>query len=274
MPSDADLLSIIASSLCTLRRSFRPIWVKAHQDNSISYDRLPLAACLNIDADFLATRYREHRRLRCIPSVDHRQDNGSTLYINGLLVIGNYDDCVRYHVNGYHQRAEIQKTEQWDNNAWDSVDFYTFGKHFRRLRPSLRTQHFKFVHEVLPLGIQRYREAVIKDDSLRLCPCCKAADETHHHFLRCLSNPAFDSSLSDFRSEGLSSDVHPAFVMHLLQISHSLLRFTSTRLIFIHKLNQRCNRNTILVGTLQLKAISVAIGQTWRSWICTSRFVT
>ena len=209
MPLDADLLSIISSSLRVLKRSVRPIWVKAHQDVSISYDRLPLPARLNIDADFLATRYRDHGRLRSRSMVDHRQDNGSTLYINGSPVTGHCDDCVRFHVNGYHQRIEIQKTEQWNDAAWDLVDFHTFGNHFRKLRPALQTQHFKLIHEVLPLGKQRFREASIKIATLKLCPCCKVSDETHHHFLRCTANPAFASSLSTLRSDILANDSHP-----------------------------------------------------------------
>jgi hypothetical protein len=222
MPPDADLLSIISSSLRILKRSFRPIWVKAHQDASISYDRLPLPARLNIDADFLATRYREHGRLRSRSSVDHRQDNGSTLYINGSPVTGNYDECVRFHVNGYHQRTEIQKTEQWSDTAWDLVDFHTFGTHFRKLRPSVRTQHFKFIHDVLPLGIQRFREASIKEDTLKRCPCCKEADETSHHFLRCIANPMFDTSLSTLRSDILTSDHHPIRYLIAEGICHTL----------------------------------------------------
>ena len=113
MPPDSDLLSIISTSLKVLRRSFRPIWIKAHQDDQCSYDRLPLAARFNIDTDFLATRYREHGRLRCISTVDHRADNVSTLYLNGSPLTSQYDECVRFHINGYHQRAVIQKTEKW-----------------------------------------------------------------------------------------------------------------------------------------------------------------
>ena len=105
MPPDSDLLSIISTSLKALRRSSRPIWIKAHQDDQCSYDRLPLAARLNIDADFLATRYREHGRLRCISTVDHRAENVSTLYLNGSPLTSQYDECVRFHINGYHQRA-------------------------------------------------------------------------------------------------------------------------------------------------------------------------
>jgi hypothetical protein len=131
------------------------------------------------------------------------------LFINGSPVTSNYDACVRFHINGYHQRTVIQKTENWQDKVWDLVDFYTFGCHFCRLRPAIRTQHFKFVHEVLPLGIQRFREATIKDDALKLCPCCKVTDETPYHFLRCASNPALNSSLSVFRSDVITSDAHP-----------------------------------------------------------------
>lgn len=45
--------------------------------------------------------------------------------------------------------------------------------------------------------------------ALRRCPCCKVEDETHHHFLRCTSNPAFETSISAFRSDVLNDDVHP-----------------------------------------------------------------
>jgi hypothetical protein len=222
MPFDADLLSIIFSSLSVLRRPFQPVWIKAHQDDSIAYDSLPLAARLNIDADFLATRYREHGRLRCRPIVDHRPDIGSTLFINGTPVTGHYDDNIRFHVNGYHQRAEIQQTERWEADVWELVDFYTFGKHFRRLRPSLRIQHFKFIHEVLPLGVQRLRESAIKDDSLQRCPCCKISEENHHHFLRCPSNPAFTTRLVALRSEILTSDTHPIQFLIADGIRHTL----------------------------------------------------
>ena len=72
--------------------------------------------------------------------MDHRQDNGSTLHINGSPVTENYDNSIRLQVNGYHQRVEIQKNREMEQ--------YCMGP-----RPSLRTKHFKLVHEALPLGI-------------------------------------------------------------------------------------------------------------------------
>jgi hypothetical protein len=209
MPPDSDLLSIISICRRKLKRPFTPYWVRAHQDNSMAYDKLPVSARLNVDADFLATRYRQHGRFRAIASVDHRSDQQISLYINGTPVTSQYDDCIRFHVNGYHLRQYVQQRHQWNNGTWDMIDFHTFGQHFKRLRPNHRGQHFKFVHDQLPLGERRLREAPVKDLSLKLCPCCKTADETPQHFLRCRSNPSFSSSIDQLRSDILNADVHP-----------------------------------------------------------------
>ena len=174
MPHDADLLSIISSCRRQLRRPFTPIWVRAHQDELMPYDKLPLAARLNIDADFQATRYREHGRLRASSKLDHRFDQQISLYINGTPVTSQFDECIRYHVNGYHHRNYVQQHHGWDNNTWNDIDFYSFGRHFKRLPPSHRSQHFKFIHDQLPLGERRFREAPKKDEALKLCPCCRA----------------------------------------------------------------------------------------------------
>ena len=221
MPNDADLISIINASLRQLKRPFRPIWVKAHQDNTISYDKLPFHARLNIDADFLATRYRHHGRLRNSERVDHRREQQVSLYINGTPITSQYDACIRFHVNGYHHRQYVQQHHQWDNETWDSVDFYTFGRHFKRLRPSHRIQHFKFVHDRLPLGVRRYREAAVKDETLQLCPCCRKEPETPLHFLYCSQNPVFDSSWTTLRSDVINNDSHPVRYLLVAGLLHA-----------------------------------------------------
>ncbi len=126
------------------------------------------------------------------------------------------------------------------------MDFYTFGNHFRQLCPSLSTQHFKFVHEVLPLGIQRFCEAVRKDDARKRCPCCKAADESHHHFLRCTANPVFKSSLAAF---------DPMFFQLILTLSGCTLSqmasATCSHLIsrFPHTSTSTRHRRTLMIQT-------------------------
>jgi hypothetical protein len=222
MPPDSDLLSIISECRRQLRRPFTPVWVRAHQDDSLAYDKLPLAARLNIDADFLATRYRQHGRLRAISAIDHRINQQISIYINGTPVTSQFDECIRFHVNGYHHRNYVQTHNGWDNRTWDDIDFYTFGRHFRRLNSSHRCQHFKYVHDQLPLGERRFREASIKDEALKICPCCRENDETPLHFIRCPSNPCHNSSLDILKADILTCDIHPVRYLMVDGICHFL----------------------------------------------------
>jgi hypothetical protein len=125
-----------------------------------------------------------------------------------------------FHVNGYHCWQYVQQHNGWNNRTWDAIDFHTFGRHFWRMRLSLRSQHFKFVHDYLPFGERRFQVAPIKDASLKLCPCCRVEDKTPLHFLPCRSNPAFQSSLDILRSDTLNSDIHP--VQYLLTDGFSM----------------------------------------------------
>ena len=82
MPYDADLLSLIKSLLSELRQKFTPIWVKGHQDSFKAYENLPLAARLNIDADFLTTQYRQRGRLKSMERLPHEPCQQCTVTIN------------------------------------------------------------------------------------------------------------------------------------------------------------------------------------------------
>ena len=220
MPFDANLLSLIASHLKELRRPFTPHWVKAHQDTLTAYDSLPFAARLNVDADFLATRYRQRGRLRQTARVDHIPAQQCSIYINGDPVTSQYDDCIRFHVNGYHYRQYVQRHHKWKDKTWDMVDFQSFGKFHKYLNPSLRVQHFKLVHDLLPLGTRRYREAPVKESTLKICPCCRITEETPDHFLRCSANPCFTSSLRTLQSDICNSDPHPLRYLLSSGVSH------------------------------------------------------
>jgi hypothetical protein len=153
--------------------------------------------------------------------VDHQPAQQVSKYINGQPVTSQYDECVRFHVNGYHHRKYVQESNGWDNKTWESKDFYTFGKHFKRLRPSHRSKHFKFIHDYLPLGDRRFREAPVKDSTLKLCPCCRTEDETPSHFLRCPSNPTLKTSLDTMRSD-VNNDTHPVRYLLADGICHVL----------------------------------------------------
>ena len=209
MPDDADLLSLISASIRELRRPFRLAWVKGHQDSLKSYATLPLKARLNIDADFLATRYRLRGRLKSSSRVDHQPGQGVSILINGKRLTSKFDSCIRYHINGYHLRRYMQDKHLWSDQTWGEVDFCLFGQHFRRLRPHHQVTHMKRVHGQLPIGKRRYDQARLQDPSLKLCPCCKTTDETSEHLLQCAANPAFLSSLRQLRRDLITGDTHP-----------------------------------------------------------------
>ncbi|KAI2494260.1 hypothetical protein MHU86_20278 [Fragilaria crotonensis] len=181
---------------------------KGHQDDNRSYDRLPRSARMNIDADFLATRYRNQGRFQSTPSVDHQESQKVSFTINGLRINNHFDDSIRYHINGYHLRQYLQEQHSWSDSTWQEIDFSIFGKFFRRSSPSKQIRHTKFVHDQLPLGIRRYQQARIPDASLKLCPCCKNHDETATHLLRCPNNPAYRSSIHELCKKIQAGEPH------------------------------------------------------------------
>jgi hypothetical protein len=215
MPYDADLLSLISDLLAELRRPIVSVWVKGHQDSLRAYEKLPLAARLNIDADFLATRYRLRGRLKSSEQVDHSHGQQVSISINGKRLTGQFDECIRHHINGYHLRQYTQEKHGWDNSTWNEIDFNVFARHYQRLRPNRQIQQMKLIHEQLPVGKRRYQQATIKDPILRLCPCCREMEEDTCHLLKCPSNPVHSSGLLKLGKDlHDSTDVHP--IRHII----------------------------------------------------------
>ena len=68
----------------------------------------------------------------------------------------------------------------------------------------------KIVHNQLPLGERRFKQASIKDEVLSKCPCCRNAVETMDRFLQCDSNSQRASNLGTLEKAICTSDAHPA----------------------------------------------------------------
>ena len=224
MPEDADLISIIRSCQAELRTNIRIHWIKGHQDAEDQSRQLSLASRLNIKADALATMYRTSGRLKSSQSCCHEPEQRCSISIKNTRLTSQHDACIRFHINGYHLRNYVQEKQGWSNSTWDEVDFYIFGKHFRRLRPQQQATWMKVVHNQLPLGERRYTQSPAKEESLRKCPCCKITNENWLHFMKCQSNPAFLSSLKIMQDVMCTGDKHP--VCHLIYsgLHHSLLQ--------------------------------------------------
>ena len=94
MPDDADLLALIRSCLIELRRPVTPEWSKGHQDSLKTYTSLPYKVRLNVDADFLATRYRQRGRLFISTTTDHQDGQSISILLNGKPITSNYDSTI------------------------------------------------------------------------------------------------------------------------------------------------------------------------------------
>jgi hypothetical protein len=170
LPYKADLLTLIKSLIRDIRRKISFNWIKGHQDNCRPYSTLPQSVQINIDADFLATRYRVRGKLRPSPRVEHIPAQRISTSINGVQVSSQYDDCIRYHVNGYHLRRYMQDKKKWPDKTRDDIDFDLFGTHFRSLTATQQIDQMKVVHDQLPLGCIHYRRSPVPSSSPRFCP--------------------------------------------------------------------------------------------------------
>ncbi len=207
-PFDSDLLSMIRSLLIEIRRVVTFKWVKGHQDSLVSYEKLPRAARLNIDADFLATRYRLRGKSKSTRHIDHCPEQRVSISILGVRLTSQYDECIRYHINGYHLKQYMQDRKQWNEATWNMIDTGQFGQHFKRLTSSQQITHMKVVHDQLPLGIRRYQRSQSKDETLKTCPCCTNEDETSQHLWRCKENSFMETGLLALRRSGTGGP-HP-----------------------------------------------------------------
>jgi hypothetical protein len=185
-PNNVDILSIIADNLPALGRKLNGKWVKAHQDDDQEYDELNREARLNVDADKLATWYRDHETLpQSRQTALHAPGTNVSILIGNTRLTGNFDHSIRHHINGYQARQYIRQTRDWNDEVFDSVDWHNFGQQFKALPITAKIQRSKLIHRWQPVGTQRLRDAKIKDPALAKCPTCRTKTETPDHLFLC-----------------------------------------------------------------------------------------
>ena len=168
-------------------------------------------------------RNKIHSRLIRNPTLLRQSDTASRRKpINGERLTGQYDACIRYHINGYHLRQYLQDKNGWSDFVWTEIDFTTFGNHFRRMTPSNQVLYMKVVHNQLPLGDRRLRQSLVQEESLGRCPCCQSVKETPDHFLRCGANPVHGKGIRELRSILQIAPNHPVYRILFAGVKHWL----------------------------------------------------
>ena len=144
-----------------------------------AYERLPLLAQLNVDADALANKYqRDHGLYQ--PEVLLTQWAGAHLVLPTGTVTGHYEAAIRYHASAEPLRVHLRDRNQWSQATFDYINWPAHGASIRN-HMHCRTQLIKLVHGILPTNAKLHR-----DDHIRnRCPCCRNAKEDWTHILSC-----------------------------------------------------------------------------------------
>ena len=182
-------------------------YVKSHQDDKKAYDRLPLMAQLNVDADRLAEEYNrthgaQHPFSIMTPSA------GAMLVTDEGTLTSTFESELRNRSSSPPLENYIRTKNQWDQCTFFSVNWEAHGKAVKASLPT-RIQLTKFLHEALPT----HHHANLMDGGGRKCVACSTCDETTDHILRCSA-----SSRVSWRTrwwEAIES-FHDAFATHPL----------------------------------------------------------
>ena len=194
-----------------LCQKFHPVWVKGHQasnDGSNSSKDINW----NSRADELATWYcnqGSHRQF--VEHTDHTPEARVSISINGIGIIGQEEDSLRYHINGYHLRQYMQLQQKWMDHVWDCIDLKVFSIFYRCMPTGDQVAHTKFIFYQWFTGIKRLRVASTKDDTLDRCPCCPCHGESTNHIHRCPENPARVQALKQLAKSLSPTEIHPVF---------------------------------------------------------------
>jgi hypothetical protein len=153
--------------------------VRGHQDRKTAYDRLPLLAQLNVDADTMATVYQcEHGMAR--PIVLLTDTAGVHLVTPKGSTTSQYDAVVRYQATYPALFKYIQERNGWSSRVMQNVNWQAHGASLRK-KLERKTHYLKLVHGILPTGSNLHRTDPIRSR----CPLCQAPNEDWYHIVRC-----------------------------------------------------------------------------------------
>ena len=186
------------------------IYVKGHQDARTRYDRLPLMAQLNVDADRLASTYHQLHGA-CRPFVLKALSTGAFLQTDDGTVTSNISSELRTRSTKPGLEAYIRSKNNWEYGTFEQVNWSTHGKAVKAYRHR-RVHLTKYLHDALPT----FHRANLLDGGTRKCAACGSCDETTDHILRCTAH-----SREEWRTSWWST----VESFHDTHATHPLLRY-------------------------------------------------
>lgn len=183
MASDWDVIAEITQTLKTLTDALTPTLshIKGHQDRTKSYDKLPLRAQLNIDADKLAEQWLQQHQ-----DFDHSQvpilpTSGCQLHLTPGTITHNLKQELVQARTANNLRKHLCKKFEWDDATFEDVDWTNHGIALKRLGKHRKTL-VKYLHSFTPVGVRAHMYDKRYPPE---CPSCGFPQETTHHLIHC-----------------------------------------------------------------------------------------
>jgi hypothetical protein len=195
-----DLLSGIIDGMASLP-AIQLQHIKGHQDRKTRYERLPLLAQLNVDADDLANTYQRTSGHRS-PEVLLTDTAGVHVVTPSGCITSNYVNKLRYQATHGPLLKCIQERYRWNDRITNFVNWQAHGvslrKHMKR-----KSHYIKFVHGILPTNRKLHRNDPVR----RRCPACHSVTEDWKHIVRCphITRVAWRTSMIEFMEESCQS---------------------------------------------------------------------
>ena len=189
LASEWDVIAEIRQSFLDLDPSSRPSihHIKGHQDDEVEYDKLPLKAQLNVQADQLAADFIQqhpdfdYSRVPLLPS------SGCQVELPKGTVTHNLKLELKHARTAPLLEAKLKHRNNWDDDTFESIAWDALGRALKR-HDKRRPTYVKLLNDFLPVG--KFVHAM-DPRYPSTCPSCSGADgdgpplETRQHLYYC-----------------------------------------------------------------------------------------
>ena len=157
--------------------------IQGHQDRKKAYQKLPLRAQLNVDADALATAYQVQYG-QALPNVLMLPHAAVSLQFSYGTCTSNIPTAIRHAASYQPLASYIRSRNQWTQAQFDRIN-WTALKHAIKRKNKQRIHLTKLVHDLLPTNKIVHRHNM----SAQKCPSCtQCTQEDRDHIMKCNDN--------------------------------------------------------------------------------------
>ena len=175
-----DVIEEIVHTLSLIPATIHFEWVKGHQDQNKSFDKLKLEAQLNCEADHEASRYSfpTDGSLDIVTTLPH---TFCQLVIQGKSITRQIKRRVYQAATQQRLLDYLKQKFHWNDEILEAIDWTSFTHIIQKYKDSWATL-VKHIHDISPTGHIAHRNNPYLPHN---CPACNYPQEDNLHVLLC-----------------------------------------------------------------------------------------